>query len=64
MCSFYFLIGWHWEPSERPTFKDIHLTLETMFQNSSITEGNLVLLSSFKIFRTFNVYSYFQLKII
>ncbi|GIX82796.1 tyrosine-protein kinase Abl [Caerostris extrusa] len=29
---------WHWEPSERPTFKDIHLTLETMFQNSSITE--------------------------
>ncbi|GFR00071.1 tyrosine-protein kinase Abl [Trichonephila clavata] len=29
---------WHWEPSERPTFKEIHLTLETMFQNSSITE--------------------------
>lgn len=36
-----FVLGWHWEPSERPTFKDIHLTLETMFQNSSITEGKL-----------------------
>ncbi|XP_013781839.1 uncharacterized protein LOC106466143, partial [Limulus polyphemus] len=29
---------WLWEPSERPTFENIHLTLETMFQNSSITE--------------------------
>ncbi len=29
---------WHWEPAERPQFFDIHHTLETMFQNSSITE--------------------------
>ncbi|XP_013780893.2 tyrosine-protein kinase Abl-like isoform X2 [Limulus polyphemus] len=29
---------WLWEPLERPTFKHIHHTLETMFQNSSITE--------------------------
>ncbi|XP_067145465.1 tyrosine-protein kinase ABL1 isoform X3 [Centruroides vittatus] len=29
---------WLWDPMERPTFKDIHHTLETMFQNSSITE--------------------------
>ncbi|XP_013776391.1 tyrosine-protein kinase Abl-like [Limulus polyphemus] len=29
---------WLWEPLDRPTFKDAHHTLETMFQNSSITE--------------------------
>ncbi|XP_023216012.1 tyrosine-protein kinase Abl-like [Centruroides sculpturatus] len=34
----YFVLGWLWDPMERPTFKDIHHTLETMFQNSSITE--------------------------
>ena len=29
---------WFWEPQERPTFLEIHQTLETMFQNSSINE--------------------------
>lgn len=29
---------WHWEPSERPTFYEIHQILENMFQNSNITE--------------------------
>ncbi|CAG2110414.1 unnamed protein product [Medioppia subpectinata] len=29
---------WLWEPIERPSFYDIHNTLETMFTNSSITE--------------------------
>ena len=29
---------WLWEPAERPTFLDIHHLLETMFQNSNITE--------------------------
>ncbi len=31
--------GWRWDPTERPTFKEIHEALETMFQNSSISEG-------------------------
>lgn len=34
-----FLLGWLWEPNERPTFKDIHEILENMFQNSNIIEG-------------------------
>ncbi|UYV84001.1 ABL1, partial [Cordylochernes scorpioides] len=29
---------WQWDPQDRPTFQEIHLTLETMFQNSSIIE--------------------------
>ncbi|XP_034941630.1 tyrosine-protein kinase Abl isoform X2 [Chelonus insularis] len=29
---------WQWSAIERPTFKDIHHSLETMFQESSITE--------------------------
>ena len=31
---------WRWNPSDRPTFRQIHHALETMFQNTSITEGN------------------------
>ena len=31
---------WNWEPHERPTFHDIHFSMEHMFQESSITEGN------------------------
>jgi serine/threonine protein kinase len=30
---------WQWNPSERPTFQEIHHALENMFQESSITEG-------------------------
>ncbi|PSN33486.1 Tyrosine-protein kinase Abl [Blattella germanica] len=29
---------WQWNPSDRPTFQEIHNSLETMFQESSITE--------------------------
>ncbi|XP_023725314.1 tyrosine-protein kinase Abl isoform X3 [Cryptotermes secundus] len=29
---------WQWNPSERPTFQEIHHSLENMFQESSITE--------------------------
>lgn len=29
---------WQWETGDRPTFQEIHNTLENMFQNSSITE--------------------------
>lgn len=31
---------WQWLAVERPTFKEIHHSLENMFQESSITEGN------------------------
>lgn len=30
---------WQWSAMERPTFKEIHHSLENMFQESSITEG-------------------------
>ena len=33
--------GWQWEAVDRPMFKDIHNALETMFQNSSISEGTI-----------------------
>ena len=33
------VIGWNWEPHHRPTFAEIHRAFETMFQNSSITDG-------------------------
>ncbi|XP_014206397.1 tyrosine-protein kinase Abl [Copidosoma floridanum] len=29
---------WHWPTADRPTFKEIHHSLENMFQESSITE--------------------------
>ncbi|CAB3359411.1 Hypothetical predicted protein [Cloeon dipterum] len=29
---------WRWNPNDRPTFKEIHHSLENMFQESSITE--------------------------
>lgn len=34
---------WQWHAHERPTFKEIHHALENMFQESSITEGKMVL---------------------
>lgn len=30
---------WQWLAADRPTFKEIHHSLENMFQESSITEG-------------------------
>jgi abelson tyrosine-protein kinase 1 len=30
---------WRWNPNDRPTFQEIHHSLENMFQESSITEG-------------------------
>lgn len=30
---------WMWSPADRPTFSMIHHALETMFQETSITEG-------------------------
>lgn len=30
---------WMWSPADRPTFSQIHHALETMFQETSITEG-------------------------
>lgn len=38
---------WQWSAMDRPTFKEIHHSLENMFQESSITEG----------FSTFSVYN-------
>ena len=36
---FHYVSGWQWDAVERPTFEEIHEALETMFQNSSISEG-------------------------
>jgi serine/threonine protein kinase len=33
---------WQWIPTDRPTFQEIHHSLEHMFQESSITEGEFV----------------------
>ena len=30
---------WRWGPADRPTFREIHHSLETMFQESSIRDG-------------------------
>lgn len=35
----FFLSGWKWNPSERPTFAETHQAFETMFQESSISDG-------------------------
>jgi len=35
---------WQWLAAERPTFKEIHHSLENMFQESSITEGKWIIL--------------------
>lgn len=31
--------GWQWSPSDRPSFAEIHQAFETMFQESSISDG-------------------------
>lgn len=33
------LPGWRWNPSERPSFAETHQAFETMFQESSISDG-------------------------
>lgn len=33
------LIGWKWNPAERPSFAETHQAFETMFQESSISDG-------------------------
>ncbi len=35
----FFLSGWRWNPSERPSFAETHQAFETMFQESSISDG-------------------------
>lgn len=44
-----FLSGWRWNPSERPSFAETHQAFETMFQESSISDGRCYFLK----FRTF-----------
>lgn len=34
------LTGWQWDPKDRPTFLEIHNSLEHMFDKSSLNEGN------------------------
>lgn len=37
---------WQWSAADRPTFKEIHHSLENMFQESSITEGKWTILDN------------------
>lgn len=41
MTNFLFspLPGWKWNPAERPSFAETHQAFETMFQESSISDG-------------------------
>lgn len=39
LIFFVFLSGWRWNPSERPSFAETHQAFETMFQESSISDG-------------------------
>lgn len=32
---------WQWNPSDRPSFAEIHQAFETMFQESSISDGKV-----------------------
>lgn len=32
-------LGWRWNPAERPSFAETHQAFETMFQESSISDG-------------------------
>lgn len=32
-------IGWKWSPADRPSFAETHQAFETMFHDSSISEG-------------------------
>ena len=33
--------GWQWDPKDRPMFKEILLSLDNMFDKTSVTEGNV-----------------------
>lgn len=35
------LPGWQWSPLDRPSFSEIHQAFETMFHDSSISEGTV-----------------------
>lgn len=35
-----FSAGWQWGPLDRPSFAEIHQAFETMFHDSSISEGS------------------------
>lgn len=48
---------WMWSPADRPTFSQIHHALETMFQETSITEGAYTLLPDYVVYTSgFQVY--------
>jgi len=34
--------GWQWDPVDRPTFREIHIALDTMIHTSSVGEGILI----------------------
>lgn len=39
------LIGWSWEPVNRPSFETIHCELNTMFSSTNVEDGKLVEMS-------------------
>ena len=44
LLFFFGYIGWKWSPADRPSFAETHQAFETMFHDSSISEGeNLVI---------------------
>lgn len=48
---------WQWSAADRPTFKEIHHSLENMFQESSITEGKIIYLYANVNIRIRNLYT-------
>lgn len=45
-CVCFNLLGWQWNPMERPLFAEIHQAFETMFHDSSISEGTILHLAN------------------
>lgn len=43
---------WQWNPTDRPSFREIHHALEHMFQDNSITEGETILFIIFIVLIT------------
>lgn len=39
--AFIVFSGWQWSPMDRPSFAEIHQAFETMFHDSSISEGTV-----------------------
>lgn len=50
---------WQWKPNERPTFQEIHHSLENMFQESSITEG----IKKINVYNFSSLYGDYRVKI-